>query len=317
MKRSLIIFIALLAVLALACGPKKTKAPAPLTRDFPVVEVPRMISQPQERLEWLCGHFWDRFTATDSLYYCDSATVNGVPLEALEKQVGMFATLAGEIPIPEGEKAMCILYDRLEAFQLAHPEGNVLPEVVALVSRYFFDPNSPVRSEDLYRPMAEKLAASALIREDYRAGYAWDAKVCSLNPSGSVATDFPFIDTAGRRRTLHSITADRTLLIFANPDCKACRELVDLMARYPEIQARIDNGALKVVDVYIDEDIDVWKAHTADYPPQWLCGYDPSFAIRKDRLYSVRAIPSVYLLDAQKKVLLKDATPEKLLKALL
>ena len=171
--------------------------------------------------------------------------------------------------------------------------------------------------EDLYLPFVSALAQSALIREDYRAGYAWDARVCALNPTGSTAADFTFIDSEGRRRTLHSVKADRTLLIFGNPDCKACRELVELMEGYPEIQARISDGSLKVVDVNIDEDIDAWKAHKADYPAQWLCGYDPGFTIRKDRLYSVRAIPSVYLLDAKKTVLLKDATPEKILKALL
>ena len=304
-----------MAALVFSCGQGQTSAPA--TRDFPTMEIPRMITEPGERLEWLCGHFWDRFTATDSLYHCDSVTVNGVLKEQVESQVGMFATLTQQIPLKEGEKAMRTLYNRLEAFQLAHPEGNVLPEVVGLVSRYFYDPNSPVRSEDLYRPFVSALAQSALIPEDRRPGYAWDAKVCALNPTGSTAADFPFIDTSGHRRTLHSIKADRTLLIFANPDCKACRELVELMAAYPEIQARIASGTLKVVDIYIDEDISAWKAHMADYPPQWLCGYDSSFTIRRDRLYSVRAIPSVYLLDAKKTVLLKDATPERLLQALL
>ena len=314
-KRLPLLFAAILAVGALSCGPKKS--PAPLTRDFPMMEIPRMISEPQERLEWLCNHFWDRFTAVDSLYYCDSVTVNGVPLEQVEKQTGLFATLTQQIPLSRGEKAMESLYARLENFQLAHPEGNVLPEVVGLISRYFYDPNSPVRSEDLYLPFVSALAVSALIREDYRAGYAWDARGCSLNRTGTVAADFPFIDTSGRRRTLHSVKAERTLLIFGNPDCKACRELMERMASYPGIQARIDAGLLKVVDVYIDEDIDSWKAHKALYPPQWICGYDPSFAIRRDRLYSVRAIPSVYLLDAKKTVLLKDATPERLLQALL
>ncbi|MBR4775050.1 MAG: DUF5106 domain-containing protein [Bacteroidales bacterium] len=317
MKRLQPLFVAAIAVLALACGPKKAKAPAPITRDFPMVEIPRMIVEPTQRMEWLCSHFWDHYTATDSLYFCDSVTVNGVPIEQVEKQVGMFATLVEQIPLPEGKKAMSKLYGRLEEFQLAHPEGNVLPEVVSLISRYFYDPNSPVRSEDLYLPFVSELASSAFIREDYRAGYAWDAKICALNPTGSIATDFQFIDGAGHRRTLHSVKADKTLLIFGNPDCKACRELVNLMDGYPEIRTRIRDGSLKVVDIYIDEDIDGWKAHLADYPPQWVCGYDPSFSIRRDRLYSVRAIPSVYLLDAKKTVLLKDATPEKLLQALL
>ena len=317
MKRLTSIFVTILALFALACGPKKTQAPAPVTRDFPMMEIPRMITDPSERLEWLCSHFWDRFTATDSLYHCDSVTVNGVLLEQVEGQVGTFATLAQQIPLPSGKKAMRGLYDRLETFQLAHPEGNVLPEVVGLISHYFYDPNSPVRSEDLYQPFVSALAESALIREDYRVRYAWDAKVCSLNPTGSVASDFVFIDTAGRRRTLHSVKAELTLLIFANPDCKACRDLMELMNAYPEIQASIASGKLKVVDIYIDEDIASWKAHKAEYPALWLCGYDPSFTIRRDRLYSVRAIPSIYLLDAKKTVLLKDATPERLLEALL
>ena len=302
-------------LLAAACGLRK--AQAPVTREFPMAEAPRMVTDPSQRMEWICDHFWDRFTATDSLYHCDTLTVNGVPKDQVEKQMGVLATLLEQIPLSRGQKAMRTLYDRLEAFQLAHPEGNVLPEVVGLASRYFYDPNSPVRSEDLYGALAEKLAASALIQEDYRAHYAWEAKACSLNRTGTVAADFTFIDTAGRRRTLHSVKAERTLLIFGNPDCQACRDLVDMMNAYPGIQAQISSGALKVVDVYIDEEIDLWRAHTADYPKDWICGYDPTFTIREDRLYSVRAIPSIYLLDAKKTVLVKDAAPEIILQALL
>lgn len=311
------IFFALALAAALSCGPKKPKEQAPAKRDFPMAEIPMMVTEPDQRLDWICNHFWDRFTATDSLYFCDSVTVNGVPLEQVEKQMGVFATLARQAPLPRGQMAMRSLYDRLEAIQLAHPEGNVLPEVTGLASRYFYDPNSPVRSEDLYLPFAEKLAQSALIREDYRANYAWEAKACSLNRTGTVATDFVFIDTAGKRRTLHSIKAAKTLLVFGNPDCNACRDLVTMMAQYPGIQAQIAGGSLKVVDVYIDEDINLWKERMADYPKDWICGYDPTFTIREDRLYSVRAIPSLYLLDAKKTVLVKDAAPEIILQALL
>lgn len=311
------IFFALALAVALSCGPKKPGNQAPAKRDFPKAEAPVMVTEPAQRLDWLCNHFWDRFTAPDSLYFCDSVTVNGVPLEQVEKQMGVFATLAQQAPLAKGQKAMSAMYDRLEAFQLAHPEGNVLPEVVGLATRYFYDPNSPVRSEDLYLPLAEKLAASALIREDYRANYAWEAKVCSLNRTGTVAADFTFIDTAGKRRTLHSIKAERTFLIFGNPDCNACRDLVAMMAQYPGIQAKISSGALKVVDVYIDEDIALWKERMADYPKDWICGYDPTFTIRQDRIYAVRAIPSLYLLDAKKTVLVKDAAPEIILQALL
>ena len=45
-------------------------------------------------------------------------------------------------------------------------------------------------------------------------------------------------------------------------------------------------------------------------------GYDHNYAIRTDLIYNVRGIPSIYLLDAEKTVLMKDATPERVLTAL-
>ena len=314
--RKLIILTALAAAL-LSCAPKKTSAPAVQTRDFPMAEIPMMITQPEERMAWLGLHFWDKFTDTDSLYFCDSAIVNGVPLEKLEKQMGVFASVLQEMPLPAGQKAMEAFYCRLEAFQQAKPAGNVLPQTVALATRYFYDPNSPVRSEDLYLPFVSKLAASALIDPDYRHAYEWDARMCALNRAGTPAADFVFIDTAGKRRTLYGIKAQRTLLIFGNPDCTACKEIMETMNAYPEISLQIAAGTLKVVDIFIDEDIDLWRGRMDAYPASWINGYDPSFTIRTELIYNVRAVPSPYLLDAKKTVLLKDATPEKVLGALL
>lgn len=306
------------ALVILSCGPRKKEArPAPVTRDFPMAEVPMMITQPDERAQWLCAHFWDRFTAPDSLYFSDSLTVNGVPKEALEQQIGLFATLLQQLPLADGAAAMTAFYKRLEAFQLAHPTGNVFTETVPLVSRYFYDPNSPVRSEDLYLPFVKELAASAIIDPAYKMGYEWDVKMCEMNRTGTPAADFVFIDTAGRRRTLYSVKAARTLLIFGNPDCHACKELLVEMESQAQIAELIGNGSLKVLDIYIDQDIPLWKEKMADYPASWINGYDPSFKIRSDVLYNVRALPSMYLLDADKTVLLKDATTDQILSALL
>ena len=309
--------IGLLLALALACGqPGKKAEKAPATRAFPMAEIPVMITEPMERLTWLSQHFWDRFTATDSLYFCDSVTVNGVPALQLEQQLGMFATLVEEIPLPDGVKAMELFFDRLEAFQRAKPSGNVLPETVALASRYFYDPNSPVRNEDLYGEFVSRLGKSDLIDSGYRMGYEWDARMCRLNRVGTRAADFAFTDTRGWIRTLYSIKAEYTVLIFGNPGCTACQEIMEAMAATPEIAALIDAGRLQVVDVYIDREIDDWKAHMAEYPKNWINGYDHNYTIRTDLIYNVRGIPSLYLLDAKKTVLMKDATPERVLTAL-
>ena len=103
------------------------------------------------------------------------------------------------------------------------------------------------------------------------------------------------------------------MLIFGNPDCNACRGLVEAFRGNPQIGGLISSGALKVVDIYIDEDVEAWKAAGEGYPKEWINGYDHLRRINSDRIYAVRGIPSVYLLDKNKTILLKDAPEDRLL----
>lgn len=310
------LLLASVCVLALSCGPRKVAAPESHTRVFPAAEIPMMITEPSERMAWLGKHFWDRYTATDSLYYSDSVTVNGVTLEDLEKQVGIFVTLLEQGAPEDGARAMEQLYTRMVAFQSTFTRANLLPELTSLVSRYFYDPNSPLRSEELYLPFAQGLAGCPLITSLDRERYAREARLCALNRPGTRAADFRFVDTAGHRHTLYGIKADMTLLVFGNPDCHACKELQEALEGSEELSGAIASGELKVVDIYIDQDLEAWREHIPEYPASWINGYDPGFVIRTDLLYNVRALPSLYLLSADKTVLLKDATPEQFFAAL-
>lgn len=313
MKLRILLVPALLAILS--CGPRK-KAPASLVRPFPSAEVPLMVSDPLERMQWRSLHFWDRFAAPDSLYHSDSLTVNGVPAQELEAQVGLYVTLLEQLPPQEGIRCVERCFEQISAFQEAHPEGPVFERMEKLLSRYLYDPNSPVRSELLYQPFARRLSASPFVEEVERMRFEREASLCGLNQPGTPATDFHFIDSFGRRRSLYGIDAGLLLLIFGNPDCQACRDINAQLSGNQEISALLSSGNLKVVAVYIDQDIERWKEHVAEYPATWISGYDPTYTIRTDLLYHVRAIPSLYLLSANKTVLLKDATPEALFAAL-
>ena len=310
--------ICLSLFLLCACGQRggKTDSKEPATREFPQVEVPSMYTDPLERAVYATNHFWDRFTDTSKVYACDSVTVNGVPMEALESQMGLFASLAGQLSLEEGGKAVARLYERAEAFERKYPETNVFEQLSRWTNHYLYDPNSPVRNEDLYFYYVDRLSRSDLIDSGYRTGYEWDARKCSLNRVGTPAADFSFTDTRGRVRTLYGIKAEYTVLIFGNPGCKACMEIMEAMESTSEIADLISSGRLQVVDVYIDQDIDDWKAHIPEYPKTWINGYDHGYTIRTDLLYNVRGIPSIYLLNADKTVLMKDAPQENVLRAL-
>ncbi len=311
MKR--LVYLGALLALLFACGTHKEAAP--VTRRFPQTKVPALM-QGQEALEYATCHYWDAFLDTAAgPWRCDSAWVAGVAAEEVEKQVGTFATILGMVPVPVARQAAEALYDRLAVYQAADTASNAFSAMIPLVSRYLYDPNSPVRLEDAYGALAERLADSPWTAPERRRSYRHEAQMCRLNATGTPAADFVFRDIRGRDHRLYGIRAPYTLLFFSNPGCPSCQEILTVLTQ-PDFTALVEDGTLAVVNVYIDEDLDAWRAYVSHYPRNWHTGYDPAYLIRSDVLYNVRAIPSLYLLDADKRVLLKDAPLDRLVRSL-
>ena len=278
-------------------------------RSFPRPEIPAVYVDQQDRQEYMLDHFWDAFLAGSGR--CDEDAVLGVAGEDVEKQVATYIKLLEMIPLPEAQEKMRHFFSQVETRHAADTSQHVFLLMEQIVVRYFYDPNSPVRNEDLYLPYVEGLATSPYTREEARPGYAYEARMCALAPTGSVAPDFRFTDVRGRDHHLHEVRARATLLFFSNPGCYACLEIINTLKAVPGIDDMIRGGEFAVVNVYIDEDIDAWREYEPNYPRNWLCGYDPDGIIRADRIYNIRATPSLYLLDRDKRVLLKDAPPER------
>ena len=88
---------------------------------------------------------------------------------------------------------------------------------------------------------------------------------------------------------------------------ETCRETKDAMKQSAILQAGISSGKLKVLTLYPDEDVELWQAHLEELSDEWINGYDKGQVLTRNALYDLSAIPSFYLLDKNKKVLLKDA----------
>jgi hypothetical protein len=58
--------------------------------------------------------------------------------------------------------------------------------------------------------------------------------------------------------------------------------------------------------LYPDSDLAAWDKHREQIPSAWINAYDKDQRITLDELYDLKAIPMLYLLDGQKKVLIRD-----------
>lgn len=313
MRRLTHILCALALLLAVSCGGRKKAVTPAAVRDraFPMVNVPTAYSEPDERIEYVVFHFWDDFFA--GVGRTDSARVIGVPKGEVEQALANYIAVLNEAPLNVAQKGVSHLFDAVAAKQEADTSQRVYLAMTELVARYLYDPNSPVRDEDLYLPFVNKMAESELTREDMRTAYRYEARMCSLNPRGSIAPDFVITLREGSRVRMHDIKADRLLLFFSNPGCQNCKEIIEELSANDTVRDMIASGRLAVANVYIDEDLKAWRDYMPIYPKDWVNGYDAAHILRHDGLYSIRAIPSLYLLDADKRVLLKDAPLERIL----
>ena len=110
-----------------------------------------------------------------------------------------------------------------------------------------------------------------------------------------------------KKDKLYNVKADYILLYFNNPDCEDCKRSTKELKEVNNINKLLANNKLKILNLYIDEDIIIWKKHLSHYPSTWINARDASDDLKiQTHLYTMRAIPSFYLLDKNKTVVLKD-----------
>ena len=300
------ILICASAVLAVGCMNNR-KAEQFTALPFPDTQPPAMIDNPQDRSEYMALHWWDGITDLSRTYPCDTILVSGVRKADVEQKFANWTSILNMVSMDYACKSVRRLYDRVYACEKKDTSSNVFETFTDLVVKYLYDPNSPLRNEDHYAAYAERLSDCDLVEPLMQGKYAREVSLAGLNRIGSKAANFRFMDKKGKVHTLYDIEADLILLFFSNPGCTACKDIIDVLDNDPKISGLISEGVMHVLNIYIDEDIEAWRSYMAIYPENWHNGFDPDLVIRGETLYNVRAIPSLYLLDRDKVVIMKDA----------
>ncbi len=306
----------ILTLVISGCGQNR-KAEGFKAQPFPDVSIPGMLTEPQDVAEYLAVNFWNGFADPSRDYPCDTLFVSGVRKDVVEQKFAEWTSILDYVSRDLADKSVAKLYEKAVACERKDTSSNIFDTFNVLAYKYFYDPNSPLRNEDNYHAYVRLLASYEGLDPALKGKYEHEARLTGLNRVGTVASDFRFADKMGRMYTLHGIKAPMTLLFFSNPGCDACLGIINVLKEEPRISEMIADGSLAVLNIYIDEDLQAWKEYMPVYPDEWYNGFDPDLVLRNDSIYNVRAIPSLYLLDADKRVILKDAPEKRLFQELI
>ena len=308
--KSILLAMASLVVLIFlsACTGKSEDAPK-----FPYPKAPLAISQPVQKAQYLVEHYWDKYISA-----AESGQIEGSQIDSAEWAgvfKNYFALLSGLYS--EGREELCNREIRraVGSADSLYLKGskNLMLKIVHYSELFLYDPNSPLLNEELYIPVVEELLASQALEEESKLTLRYQLEQALVNSVGTKAADIKYKYCIGgdpwnlRDGSLYGIKADYTLIFFNNPDCPACAQMLKELSQAPIVQRMVEQGRLAVLALYIDQDLERWRANLKDYPQEWIYARDYSQSINIERIYTIRAIPSLYLLDSGKRVLLKDA----------
>lgn len=300
LKRGLFLFLLLALGMESCSGQQKTDAkvnateePVQKERTFQLPEVPSMLVTPEDRAIYVVQHYWDHFDFSDTAYI-------HLP-DVTEQAMVNFMDLMYHIPASEIEPALETLYGK------AAPHAPMLWHFWETMSRYWNDANSPVRDEDMFIRLCRSVEATPQVEETLKQRALFARKLAEKNRVGMKATDFTYTMATGKQARLSSIRSPYTLLLFFDPDCHTCNAVKDAMKTSERLAELIQSKQLTLLTIYPDEDIDLWRSRLPQLPKEWIHAYDKGQVLTHEELYDLSSMPSFYLLDAEKKVLLKDA----------
>ncbi len=175
-----------------------------------------------------------------------------------------------------------------------------LPALLEQADSLWFTPGSPTECEALYALWLEQ-ALPRLAETDAEVAQWKLNSVCRLNGEGTTATDLSLLLSDGKRVKLSKYLPGQPLLVvFYSPLCHHCQAVISELERLNLPAQRVN-----VLAVCVEGSEKLWTESRESLPLGWRPAYDLDRVIDND-IYMLRALPSLYLLDGQRRVLLKN-----------
>lgn len=283
-------YIAILLGLFLAMASAKAQDDADA---FPYPSVPDTLRTTDARALYVMEHYWDGFHFADTTYLAHpDATEQGfVNFVDLMPRIAPAAAATGLRAFADHLYAVSGVGDRVREF------------FAEMAERYLSNQDSPMRNDLLYAQFLDVMATNKFASVAERTRNEYMARNLRKNLPGSVAADFRYVDAGGKSHRMRDFRARYTLLYMYDPDCSHCHEVASQLVQVAQLRP---DGPCRVLAVYPYGDTERWRHTEHGFPAHWTDAYSPGGQLMTDDAYYIQSMPSLYLLDADKRVLLKN-----------
>ncbi len=316
-KLNSLFFVAAIALLVAACSSSKQAQSENINIDsliisdetiivpdtFVLPDMPADLTDSDDRAKYLVMHYWDKFDFADS-------SLTERP-DITEQAFVDYINILYHVTADEAKISLKTTLTKAEL------NNKMYRYFAYLFDKYFYEPNSPFRNEEFYIPVLEVVTKSSLLSGAEMAKYTLQYEMTKINRVGKTANDFTYTLESGATKKLSSLKSEYTILIFSDPDCGTCAQATMMLA-----QSEVINNAfllnsdtrtmISVLAVYVEDDVEGWKRSLSSQPANWIHSYDDGMKITREKIYDIKALPTIYLLDKNKKVILKDTTIDTL-----
>lgn len=259
-------------------------------------KLPINLHKAEEQAAYLVEHYWDGAILPDSL--------KPTELQYLEDAVVDYLGLTQSLP--EAEALRYVLTP------LEKSSGNTLISILSIYWTYLYSGDSPLASDNLYRPVLEWAIHTPKLSRVYQEQAKALLERINMNQIGDDVSNFIYSKLDDSKHHLRNQTAPKTLLLIGMPQCPSCQRAIEALSENVSLQRDIQSGELSVLFIYIQCSAEEF-VEDASRLPDWIqAGYDYSGEILNKPLYDIKASPTIYLFNRAGKVLYKDLHPERL-----
>ena len=274
-----------------------TLVQAQAQQSFPYPAIPDTLRSVEQRAGYLSEHYWDNYNFADTLllkskevteqgfvnfidilnrFTLDNASKGVAHKDIAQKDITQKDIAQKDIARKDITQKGIACFTR-KAFSNAAAKERF----ENLIEHYFEDQLSPVRNDRVYLIFLEEMKNSPCFDETEKERIAFKIKTTNKNLPGDIAINFKFKDENGKEHQLSDYKDQKVILYFYDPDCENCHE-VSAWLKQQTIPADI-----KVLKMIADNHISY--------------------------MYSLKNMPTIFLLDKENKVILKDCTAQELI----